>query len=787
MRALHKKLWRELWHTRYQVLAIVLVMTCGVATVVMSLSTLDSLEQTRGSYYQETHFAHIFAHVKRAPLALVERLREIPGVSQVEPRVAVSVTLDVRGMVEPATAQVISLPDFHPPALNELHLRAGRWLEPNRPREALVTEAFASAHGLLPGDRLSAIINGRLQELQIVGIVLSPEFIYAVRPGELLPDDKRFGVLWMNYTELATAFDLDGAFNDVLISLLPGAEKAEVMRRVDRLLDPYGCQGSFDRAEQASYKFLDNEMVQLRSMALLPPAIFLTVSAFLLHVVLSRLIATEREQIAALRAFGYTQREIALHYLAFGGLIVTTGSLGGLALGAWFGQQLTLLYTQFFHFPVFDYQLDPRIAVTTCVVSGAAALSGALGSVWRASRQPPAQAMQPEPPARFRASVVERLGMQRLLSPAARMVCRHLERQPLRALMSCLGIALAIAILIMGNFMVDTVDYVMDLQFHVSQRQSIMVSFVEPTAGQAMHDLRSLPGVLQAEPFRSTPTRLRFGHHTRRLAILGLQADAELFRLIDRSEQHVLLPPEGLVISQKLAECLACKVGDRIQVAVLEGSRPVRDVPIAAVVSDFIELNAYMEINALRRLLREQDSVSGAFLWVDAPATDALYSKLKQTPRVAGVSIKQAVLDSYERTMAENLLRMRVINVLFAAALACGVVYNSARIALAERSRELATLRVLGFTRREVSFILLGELALLVGAAIPLGMLLGYQLALVLVRSLDTEVHRFPLVINSSTYALAVTVTVLAALASALLVRRRLDHFDLVAVLKTRD
>ena len=787
MRMLQLKLLRELWQVRWQALAICLVMACGVATAVMSLSTLDSLQRTRVAYYERQRFADVFAHLKRAPQSLAPRIAQIPGVTAADVRVVAGVTLDVAGLAEPATGRLISLPDSSLQRLNRLHIRRGRMLDHTRRGEVLVAEAFAQAHGLAPGDRLRAVINGRLDELRVVGIALSPEYIYSVRAGELLPDDKRFGVLWLSERELGPAFGLDGAFNDVALQLMPGASEAEVIRRLDRLLDPYGGTGAHGRADQPSYRFLDNELVQLRAMASVPPLIFLSVTAFLLHVVLARLIATQREEIATLRAFGYSRVEIGRHYLGFAAAITVVGTAAGLALGVWLARDLTTLYARFFRFAEFEYVLAPWIALMAVGISAASAVLGVWSAVWRAVSQPPAVAMQPEPPPRYRASVAERLGIGRFLSPAWRMVLRHLERQPLRATLSGLGVALAVGILVLGNFMEDTVEYVMSCQFHWVQRQDMTVTFVEPTMGRVIHDLEHLPGVIAAEPFRAVPVRIRHGSAVRRIGIMGLAADRRLFRPRDASGRLVELPSAGIVLSEKLAEVLGCGLGDDVQIEVLELERPVRQVVVAGIVSDFIEINAYMQLGALHRLLREQDAASGAFLSVDPAQANRLYAELKATPRVAGVAIKRASLESYEQTLAENVLRMKAINVLFASVVAFGVVYNCARISLAERSRDLATLRVLGFTRAETARILFGELAVIVLAAIPVGLVVGYLLAGLLTASLATEVHRFPLRVSAGTYAFAALVVLTAAAGSASLVRRRLETLDLVAVLKARD
>jgi putative ABC transport system permease protein len=329
MRALDRKLVRDLWQMKGQAVAIGLVIASGVAVFVMSLCTLGTLRKTQEAYYERYRFADVFAHLKRAPNSLAERIAELPGVARVQTRVVVNVTLDVEGMAEPAVGRLVSVPDRQAPGLNGLYLRSGRYVEPGRDGEVLVSEGFATAHCLRPGDRVLAVINGRRQQLRIVGVALSPEYVYQIREGDVLPDDRRYGVFWMGDTELASAFDMRGAFNDVALTLGPGASEPEVLRRLDRLTEAYGGLGAFGRADQPSHKFVSNEINKLRGMAMVVPAIFLSVAAFLLNVVLSRLIGTQREQIAALKAFGYTRWEVALHYLKLVLLIVTAGGRPG--------------------------------------------------------------------------------------------------------------------------------------------------------------------------------------------------------------------------------------------------------------------------------------------------------------------------------------------------------------------------------------------------------------------------------------------------------------------------
>jgi putative ABC transport system permease protein len=591
----------------------------------------------------------------------------------------------------------------------------------------------------------------------------------------------------MGESELAAAYDMKGAFNDVALALMAGASEEDVMDRLDLLLAPYGGLGAYSRADQVSNWYLSEEFNQLRANATVVPAIFLGVASFLLNVVMGRLIGTERDQIGALKAFGYSHAQIGAHYLKMVLLIAAVGMLLGTWGGAWLGGGMTAMYQRFYRFPIVSFQLGAKVILEACVISLGAAILGALGAVRRAVQLPAAEAMRPEAPARYRPTLLERLGLQRILSQPSRMIFRQLERRPVRSLLAALGIALAAAILVAGRFSLDSVDYIIDFQFHAAQREDVSVSFIDAKSGRSLHEIEHLPGVLRAEPFRAVAVRLRRGQRSRRVAITGLSRDADLHRVLDRSWNRVTLPQEGLVLSDKLAELLQVRPGETLSVEILEGRRVVREVPVTGIVEEFLGTSAYMDLDALHRLMREGPSVSGAFLMVDDAELDTLHARLKKTPAVAGVLIRRAALASFEETIAQNLTIFTLFNILFAGIIAFGVVYNSARIALSERGRELATLRVLGLTRGEISYILLGELAALTVLGIPVGLVLGYLLAGWAVSAFETELYRFPLIVDSSTYGFAAATVLAAAVVSGLIVRRRLDRLDLVAVLKSRE
>lgn len=787
MRALDLKLWRDLWAIRGQAVAIALVVTAGMTVLVMSLGAIVSLEETRLAYYERYRFADVFASAKRAPERLKERIADIPGVQTVETRVVRYVTLDIPGFAEPAMARLVSVPEDRRPLLNDLALRAGRWVERGRPDEAIVSETLATGHGLVLGGRIGAVVNGRLRQLEIVGIALSPEFVYSIGPGALMPDDRRYGVVWMGREALAAAFDLDGAFNDLSLSLLRGAGETAAIEELDRLLEPYGGTGAYARKDQISNWFVSGEIDQLKSIATILPTIFLAVAAFLLNIVISRLIALERGQIGLMKAFGYSDLAVGWHYMklvlviALGG--VALGVLGGIGMGRW----ITQIYTLQFKFPLLYYRLDTEAILTAVAVSLAAAALGAWAAVRRAAALPPAEAMRPPPPPIFRGGALAAWSLPAWIDQPTRMIVRHILRSPVRSLSSLAGIALSVSLLVVSLNWRDAIAELIDSYFHETQRQDITLGFAEDEAARARFDAGGLPGVLAAEPFRSISAKLRHGQRERREGVVGVLPEASLRVIHDASGKVLQVAPSGLTISTKLAELLGVEPGDEIEVEALTGRRTKALVPVVATFETYIGSPAYMHLDALNRLMGEGAVISGVELRVDPAEQDRLYARLKRTAAVAAVMSRKAAIDMFSETLEKTIDIMIGFYVIFGCVTAFGVVYNAARIGLSERERELASLRVLGFTRFEISYILIGELVLIALAAMPIGCLVGYGLSLAFKTAFDNDLYRIPIVAEPATYGLAMAFAGLAVAVACWSVRRRIDQLDLVAVLKTRE
>ncbi|MBN8534394.1 MAG: ABC transporter permease [Rhizobiales bacterium] len=786
MLALDRKLLRDLVRLWPQALAIALVMAAGVATLVLGVGTHASLDETRSTFYERNRFADVFASVTRAPGALVAEIAAVPGVQSVEPRIEKLALLSVPGLSAPATGLFVSLPDFVPQRLNLLTIRAGRLPEPGDEREAVVSEPFAKAHGFGPGSRFEAILNGRKRTLVIVGIALSPEFIYAIGPWDLMPDDRRYGIVWMSERALAGAYDLKSAFSTVHLKLLSGASERAIIETLDGKLARYGGRGAYGRKDQLSHAFLDAELLQLKAMSRITPPIFLLAAALLVNMTLSRLIALERQQIGLLKAVGYSGGTIAAHYLKFVAAITLVGIVLGAAAGVWLGNGAARLYADFFRFPFLLFRTDP----STYMAGGAAALGAGVFGALRALREvmqlPPAIAMSPPAPPQYRRMFVG-LGLSDRLPRSVLMVVRHLARWPLRTASAIVGVALATAILTGTLWVFQATEFMIDTTFHRSERQDATISFVQEMPERALFDVARLPGILAVEPYRNVAAKLRNGGVERRVAITGKPAGAMLSRVLDIDFRPVPLEGAGIALTDMLARILRVGRGDVIEVELLEGDRRTTQLPVTDVIKGYFGLTAYMNIDAANRLPREADRISGVHIRYDAVRQDELFGRLKELPKASFIALQRVSLQKFRETLARNILTMVTIYVSLGAIIAFGVVYNFARITLSEQGHELASLRVLGFTRGEVSGLLILEISLVVLVAQPVGWLFGYGFAAWTAAGFSTELVRVPLIVGRDAYGYATAITLMAALVSALVVRRRIDRLDLVEVLKTRE
>lgn len=788
MSALDRKLLRDLLRIWAQALAIALVLACGVAVLVLAQGTSRTLTETRDAYYERHRFADIFADVTRAPAGLAERIAQIDGVAQVAPRIGAYVLSDMPGLAEPAMARLVSLPAVGAPPLNLPLVRLGRLPDPGRADEVALSENFALANDLLPGDRFMAILNGQRRSLQVTGHLMSPEFIYAMGPGTLIPDDRRFGIVWIGHDAAAAAFDMDGAFNHVALGLTPGARAEAVIDALDHILAPYGGTGAQTRARQISNAFLQSELDQLAAIAVVLPPVFFVVSAFLVNMVMGRLIALERAQIGLLKAVGYTRREVGWHYFKLAALIGLTGVVIGWGAGAWLAGQMAAIYAQFFSFPFLVYVPSPGAFVLSGVLGVGTVLLGAMRAVRAALALSPAEAMSPPAPPRYSRGLADRIAARVRLRQTSMMILRSLTRWPGRAAVTLFGVAASVSILVASFFTFDSMEMMVDQAFHQANRadMTLMLARAHPDEA-ALGAARALPGVLRAEGAFSVPVALHAGSREKLLRLEAQRSDATLVRILAQDGGAVQVPPAGLALPQSLADEFGLGLGDHVTVELLIPPRETHQLPVTAITAQALGQELFMDAGALFALMRQPPQVNRINLLIDPAALPDLHAAIKRTPAISGVMLWTETRRMFVDEIQRNLWTMVAIYSVLGMLVTVGVVYNAARIQLSERAHELASLRVLGFSRAEVGFVLVGELMLLALLAIPLGWVLGYGFASMTAAGLSTEIVTIPLVVTRATYGAASAIVLVAALGSVLVVKRRLDRIELVAALKAKE
>lgn len=786
MRALDKKLLRDFRRLWAQGISIALVLACGVAVLLIFYGMYGALQNTRSAYYERNRFADIFASATRAPRNLKDEIAGIEGVWAIELRTVKDAVLDLPSRVETATGRIISLP-ANGALLNVPIIRSGRTPDPDASNEIMVNEPFALENGYQLGDVIHANLNGRKRPLTIVGTALSPEYIYTIGPGSLMPDNENFGILWMAEDAASSAFDMTGAFNDISLKLTRDADPEEVIDRLDDILEPYGGTGAYGRDQQLSDAFIDSELLGLETMARILPPVFFGIAAFLVNMVIGRIVALERSQIGLMKALGYTNFTIAAHYIMLAVLIAVIGVLIGWVLGAWLARGMALLYAEFFTFPYLIFSVSKFTYVLSGVLGLLAAALGAVVNALKAARLAPAVAMSPPAPPNFRRGVLDTLFLAMRLSQPTMMILRGIMRWPLRAALTSLGMALGVSVLVASSFFNDSMDEIIDVAFFQSNRQDAILLLARDQPISVLEDIERLPGVLRAEGQLSLPVRLSNGHLEKNVAIEASWPDADLSRVIDPDGKVIEAPAEGILLTKRLAGQLDVAPGDGVDVEFLTGRREKHRLFVSGIVTQYFGIGAYMNADYAARLFRETPQISAANVLVDDNRIDDLHRALKDMPNLAGLIMLNDTRQAFRDTIKENIVIQSIIYIAIAAMITIGVTYNSARIQLSERARELASLRILGFTNAEVSYILMGETLLLAIVAQPLGWAVGALLAWGMGFAFASDLYTIPVILKNHTFGFASVIGLGAAVGSVLIVRRRLDTLDLVSVMKTRE
>jgi putative ABC transport system permease protein len=786
MSVLNRKLFRDLWRLKWQMAAIALLVGCGVTVGVMAFSVQKALITAQRDYYRDTRFADVFATATRAPLSLVDDLTRIPGVVAVDARAIKAGLMEVPGLLRPATARLIALPDDDRRALNRIVVIEGRLPDPNRADEAVALKTFLDAAHVVLGERLSMVIGGHRLTFTIVGAALSPEYVYVPSNGPM-PDDAHSGVFWAPRAAVERPAGLGGAFSAVSLALAPGTSTVGTIAAVDQLLARYGGSPAYARADQISHKFQQDRIDRMSVMATIIPPVFLIVAAALVHLVLARLVEGEREQVGLIKAFGYDDFAASSLYLKMAAVVGIIGAAAGGLVGGWLAHTLVYVLAKYMRFPHLTAQFSWSAFWVSLAFSVATAVGGSVLAVRRAVRLSPAVAMQPPAPAVFHTGVVERLRIARRFDQPTRMIIRHIERFPLRAISTAGGLGISLSLLISAQFMFGSFDESIDQAYYRARRWTDVIAFAESRDIHALAEATRLPAVVKSEPFRNVAAHLRANARSERVVVVGLEGDAQLERTLTASGKPIAFKGRGLTISEALAGKLHIQAGDVAELEITQGRYPRTVVPIGAVARDYAGVTVHMSRVELNRLMGDGDLVSGANLIVTSDRRFEFYRALARFPQIVTAGSRDDTVAMFRSAVAASMTIEMTFFLGIAGAIAFGIAYNITRVSLTERARDLATLRVLGFNAIDCAYILGGELVLLALIATPIGVAGGYGLAHALAAAFTRQDLYLPVVITPASLGFAVTVYLSAVGLALVLVAQRIWNFDLVAVLKTRD
>ncbi len=781
------KLFRDLKQLRAQTITTAILVICGVSLLVSSWSAFQSLRSVRDSYYKNYQFADIFAEFKAAPAEIIAKIRHLDGIESAEARIVMDGLVYLKTQPEPALARFIMLTPANQSNLNKLYIRRGRLPVESTEIEIAVHEAFAEANNLSLGDTFKILIQGQSEDAKIVGITISPEFVYALNPAAPLPDDHHFGIFWLLPKPLQRMAKMKDVTNSIIAKMSKDASTGAVLERVNQVLKPYGNSGAYERKHQLSNMFVEDEIRQQKASAIITPSIFLLVAAFLTHIILSRLVAIHRPQIATLKALGYYDREISLHYMKMILIMMLVGAIPGIFLGDIIGILLTRTYQQFFHFPNLNFSLSLQAAIIGLVAGITPALLGGWSGLRAIYKLTPAEAMRAPSPPVYKPSIIERWGLQTRISIKTKMVWRNLFFRPVRLLLSVLGICAALAVIVTGGSWNDMTDFLMATQFQRQQREDMSVSFLKPLPASSIRELLNIPGILAAEGQRSVPARLIYKNHKRELGITGWPDHIQMSRKLDKDLKNIEIPDNGILLSRYFQDAWGLKVGENIDIEILEGKLPVFSTRIAAFSDDLIGLSASMKFRPLLKELKEETGYNVVTLKVDPIKSTEVYVKLKNFSQIYSVNLKKQLYLGFQESMGGLIRVFTMVLIIFALAIAIGIIYNSVRVSFSERSWEMASLRILGFSKGSVFEMLTSEIVTQISLAIIPGCLAGWGLVYLSMESIHAETFSFPVFIEPSTFAMAILVIIFALIFSLLIMLRMIGSINLVDALKVRE
>ncbi len=790
MQALFKKLLRNISQGKGQFWAVVAVVTVGIMIYVSMSSTYYNLKKSQEDFYQASNFADYYFSIVKAPERIIKDVEALAGVKRATGRISLDLPI-LKEDNKRATARIITFPLPMDNELNHILLSEGRMFtgKAGSNIEINTNPGFVDANNINWGDNVTVIYEGKPVDLSIVGTANSPEFIYPIKDiADLLPDHENFGIFMLPQYEAGPVFNYAGQINQVLVEFTPNTDHAKAAEEIKELLKPYGFLASYPRDDQLSHAMLQTELDSIKSLTTFLPFIFLSIAAAIQFVILRRMVRNQRAQIGVIKALGYSNGQIILHYSTYALLVGLIGAILGAITGWLFSGILTDFYLLYFNLPHSPGGFNSKAIIYGFIISIVVGLAAGWSAARQVSKIQPAESMRPVPPKTGSKSIVEnwsalwiRLGSDWKIS------LRNISRNRGRFMLTTVGIALAVALLVISYFMNDAVDYMMQSIFH-DQKYDLMIRVATPVKEGELSSIAAIDGVLKVEPFLELPVRMTYKGKSEDDVLTAYNPAMSLKKIADEKGRELNIPAQGVLLSNSQAQKLGVRVGEDVEIETLLPQGPTHRsfIRVAGISHQMIGSATYVDLEVANRLLEAQNLISGAMLKSEAGKASLVEERLGEMLNIASISSREKEIANFEANLGAMIYTVGIM-VLFAMILGLAIVYNASLMTFVERERELASLKVIGYSNKELAGILGKENLLQSILGIALGLPLGKIMATGFISSIETDLYSFPVIIYPLTYVFSTLTAIVFIIIAHRLAIRGVNRINLVETLKNRD
>ncbi len=787
MNILFRNLIRDIKKSKGQFISILIIVILGVAFYTSLNSVFKNLSNSSDSYYKQYRLADIWVDLYNAPTSIEKKVESLPNVKMVTGRIVKDASISISE--ENATLRFITLPDVKKDIVNDIVIKSGRYFSEDDSNQCLLDEDFLKANNLELGGYIYPIINGNEVKLKIVGAAKSPEFVYTLKDSsQMMADNKKFGIIYIKQSFGEAIFDSKGSINSISIQVSNNNDIESTKDDIKKALKNYGIKSVIDRDEQTSCSMISEEIKQLKSMGGTFPVIFFMVASVIIYIMMGRMVENQRVQIGVLKALGFTNVQVLTYYMSYSTIIAVIGSLIGSILGTYMGLGLTRLYNQYFNLPLGEIKIYGEFVVPAFILTLIFCLFAGYNSCKIIFKIMPSEAMREKSPQGGKKTLVERIDfIWRNITNLEKIIVRNLFSYKRRALLTSLGIIFSSAILLVALGMNDSINFMINQQYGSIQNYDIKVKFSNLISVNELNSIKNIAHVKELEPVLETGVEISNGWKSKNVGFTALIKDPQMYKVEDKNGNNISLPSNGILISEKLANILGVKANDSVDIKFFFPGKEKEEVVIKGIVVQYIGLSTYTSMENLNSMLGEGMIASSAVLKLDnSEFENEVKNQLKDMPGVTSVESKSDSLNALLKNMGATKSSMGAM-IMLAAILLIAVLYNIATINIFERQRELATLKVLGFTNNEIKKLIFNENYIISIFGMIIGLPFGKWLGGLMMATSSTDSYTIPYVVKIKSYIIAIILTFMFTVITNFILMNKIKAIDMLEVLKNKE